>query len=160
MGLLRIALALAVTACYAPDIRDCTLACAADTDCVTGQVCTADHWCAAPALSSGCGELARDAGADSSRDARPADARPDAEVDIISLHIHIDGQGFVVVTAGPTCDASDCTFAIPKGVPAILTAMPHGNHPFERWTSPVCMDAPTACAFTPTTNVTVSAKFK
>ena len=144
MGLL-IALALVLGACYAPEVRDCVLACSADTDCVGGQVCTADHLCAGPALASGCAELSRDGGVDA-----PAP---------IALHIHIDGPGTVTVAGGNTCDGADCTFPIAKNVPATLTAAPHGNHPFERWTSAICMGQPAVCTFTPTADSTVAAKF-
>jgi hypothetical protein len=146
MGFL-IALALVLGACYAPEVHDCVLACAADNDCVQGQVCTADHWCAAPALAGGCVELSRDAGVDA-----PGPGT-------IDLHIQIDGPGTVTITGGNTCDSTACTFPIAKNVPAVLTAAPKGSHPFDRWTSTICTGQPAVCTFTPTADSTVAAKF-
>jgi hypothetical protein len=39
---------VASAGCYQPDLRDCTVHCAAPTDCTGGQVCRPDGWCAMP----------------------------------------------------------------------------------------------------------------
>ncbi|HEY5927429.1 MAG TPA: hypothetical protein VIV11_37350 [Kofleriaceae bacterium] len=65
---------VAVAGCYQPELRDCTVQCAAPTDCTGGQVCRNDGWCAMPgakkcpeggAAPDGGGEVTRDAAPDS-----------------------------------------------------------------------------------------------
>lgn len=43
---------VAITGCYQPELRDCTVHCAAATDCTGGQVCRPDGWCAMPSVDN------------------------------------------------------------------------------------------------------------
>lgn len=168
MGLLiRLAFVLAIAGCYAPDVRDCTRSCASDDDCVSSQVCTTDHFCAAPGLATGCTELVHDASVVDAPDGHPPphDAMPPHDAPMpdawptVNLMIQIDGSGMVTLTGGGTCDATACTLPAPKGLPATLTAVGHGTHTFEKWTSTTCANQPAVCTFTPTAATTVSVKF-
>lgn len=40
--------------CYSPSLRDCTVTCAAASDCGGGQICGADGYCAAPSVAGRC----------------------------------------------------------------------------------------------------------
>jgi hypothetical protein len=164
--------ALLGPACYSPSLRDCTLGCAAATDCANGQVCGADHLCAAPAIAGRCtadagGDATRDGdGADAAihADARPpdatspADARPPDAAPTITIHVHVDGKGRVVLGSGGTC-SHDCMLQAVLGVANTLTAIPRGGSEFDAWSGAACTGQGPICAFTPATNLDVHATF-
>src|SRR5688572_992995 len=105
MGLLRVGVAglASIAGCYSPEVRDCTLTCSAASDCVDGQVCGSDHFCAAPAIAGQCASLPGGDAGDGIRDAGViapiADARPDAPdaATHTTLSLMIDGQGRITV---------------------------------------------------------------
>ena len=131
--LARVAIAIAIVGCYAPDVSDCTLACATSADCADDQVCTADNLCASP--SAACGGA--DAGAGS-----------------VPIAISISGIG--VVAIGPMMcqtpgngSSATCTLEVAPDVPATAMATAKGGEMFMAWTSPVCALQLPSCTFTP-----------
>ena len=172
MGILgrAVALSIVVSACYSPDLRDCTVSCTAAGDCASGQVCGAAGFCAAPDVScsvSDAGVPVRDA---ADRDAAAivvVDAAPDAPPDApttSTLHVHIDGQGSVTVTGVGTCAAGppqqgDCNFSVLPNLPLIASASPYPDWRFDKWTSATCaMESSQTCTFAAhggTTNLTL-----
>jgi hypothetical protein len=168
MALLTRVVALAtLTACYSPDLRDCTVTCASSADCAGAQVCGADHFCAVPAIAGTCAmqpPATVDAGRDDAgADARPAhdagvtppaDAAPDAPA-TGALHLKVGGHGQLVAGAN-TC-TMDCTYQLPL-VPIDVVATGLGDFVFDKWTEGPCtgMHTPT-CTVTPP--VTVGVKF-
>lgn len=173
MGLLDRGLAfstaLAVTACYSPDLRDCTLTCSSAADCAADQVCGSDHFCAAPDVAGRCSTLPSDAGPPDRDagigDASLPDARPDAPTQAV-LTIDIAGKGQITMLGVGTCDSGEpqngsCTFVVP--IDALVTAQATGwsDWWFERWTTAPCATTviPT-CTFIASGPRTVGVKFK
>lgn len=176
MGILgrAFALCVGVSACYSPDLRDCTVTCTAETDCAAGQVCGAAGFCAAPEVSCTMPDggvpirdaTVRDAAiviADAPPDDDPPDAPPDAPT-TSSVHVHIDGQGSVTITGVGTCAAGppqqgDCTFTVLPNLPLVASASAYPNWRFDKWTSANCAMEPTqTCTFAAhgaTTNLTL-----
>lgn len=174
MGVLRyLALAVAaLPACYAPEVRDCTVSCASASDCAAGQVCGEDAFCAAPEVAGRCAQATADAGADGKPDGKPPpdappppDAAPDAPPPLtVQLQIHIDGRGSVSSLATGSCDAgsgsADCVETIAKNVPLTLHAQPKNGWRFDKWRSRTCGGAPALCTFVPDMPTYVEAVFK
>ncbi len=156
MGIL-VAFVVLFCACYSPDIRDCTRACASSADCVASQVCNADHMCAAAAIASCAAVDARDIDS-------PVVVHHDAAIDapplIATLLIHNDGPGEVDTLLG-NCTLADCTLHATPNVALTLTAVPHPTKVFDGWTSVACMNQSATCHFTPPAGTTqISAKFQ
>ena len=91
MGLLGTTSLLAIvttSACYSPELRDCTLVCVSPRDCASGQVCGSDGLCASIERAGRCSQLPADAGTQIPDDGAtevtmldasvPIDAPPDA----------------------------------------------------------------------------------
>jgi hypothetical protein len=168
MAVLRSTLAIAVLAalpaCYTPDLRDCTVTCASSADCVGGQVCGGDHYCAAPDVAGTCARLGADAGlsvgddAPTSHDAaRPPDGPPPPPP-FVMLHLHVDGHG--ELDAGGFSCTADCIDHVHNGVPIDIVANATEDQVFVQWTAGPCngSTSPT-CTVTPTMDVMVAAKF-
>ena len=136
-----------VAACYAPDVVDCTLACEAAGDCAEGQVCGADHLCAAPEMAGHCKQMTQ-----------PTD-------DKVPLRVTISGHGKVAIDSFGMCDSNgatdgDCTVMVPKNIVRHLTAIPTDeDRSFERWTTTNCAGQDSSCTLTPTGATLVGAKF-
>ena len=162
LKLLPLALVVTLAACYRPDARDCTVSCAGADDCVDGQVCGADGWCAAPGVAGSCGDEPGDDAAVPSHDAPESreDAAPDAEVPDAAppdapgaeLRVVVSGRGKVVIEPlGVECEGmtgipGDCTFPASPGLE--VTLLPVDTHPqdtFAGWTTANCQDSPGAC---------------
>jgi hypothetical protein len=179
MGLLRlvapgtaVALVAMSSACYEPELRDCTIACQGASDCADGQVCGADHFCAGPDVAGHCstpatrdasvGATGSDGGGGPLVDAAvPPDAPPDAPTRGI-LTIMISGHGRVVVQNVGACEyeASPCQLSVPLDQDAILTAWPSNDWRFDNWNAGPCNGSDAAaCLFKPALAITVSAKF-
>ena len=147
MGILetRLWLLALVSACYAPDARNCTVACSNTDTCLAGQVCGSDGFCAAPDVAGTCA--------------------PDAGVALVALQIHIDGHGKVVVDELGNCDSDtatkgNCSFTVPMNTARQLKAVASGDKHFIAWTQ-TCTGSTTTCSLTPATAVTmVGAKFE
>jgi len=60
MRCLAVFVAMLATACYDPELRDCTVTCHGKHDCAEGQVCGSDGYCAAPDVANKCDELRED----------------------------------------------------------------------------------------------------
>ncbi len=153
-----LALVTSGAGCYSPDAPDCVLACAANTDCVSGQVCTSDQLCAAPGITS-CAAVARsDAGAVTDSGSEDAGSGT-SEVDLT-----VTNPGTVQASTGATCTNPDkppfvCTFQAPRGLELTLTAVPPPAKTFKGWTG-ACMGPDPVCHITPTTPIiVVGAKF-
>jgi hypothetical protein len=178
MGLLARSFALVVLvapACYSPDLRDCTVSCAAEGDCAAGQVCGSDRFCAVPEIAGRCASLPSDGGVQPLRDAAsvvdaetltpPPDAPPDAPQTKV-LHIKLDGQGGVSVTGIGICDSAppqkgDCRFDIFVAIPLHSEAYPHLGWRFDKWTDGPCKDSEElTCDFTPSGPTNLNAKYR
>jgi len=103
-----------------------------------------------------------DAGEPAAVDARvspPVDAPPS-----VSLHIHIAGQGAVVLDGAATCDTmppqkGDCMLPAPIGELATLVAMPDAGNVFDAWMM-ACMGQGATCALVPIMPIDISVSFK
>jgi hypothetical protein len=127
-----VAAALAVAACYAPDLPPCTVTCVPG-----GVACPAEFTCAADGYCHDIGDTASCtmsttlsvtiSGAGSGR--------------VVSAPAGIDCAG----SAGPSCDA----IVFPVGEMIELTATPNGTDTFAGWSGDACAGTiePT-CAFT------------
>jgi len=174
------AAAIAVSGCYAPELRDCTVTCVADADCAPSQVCGGDGMCASPSLAGRCpshagstvdATLAVDGSAQV--DATPVtDAAADAALPVdaplpgqVLLRIQIAGRGRVDIdgTALSCSDAAPnhtCTFTVVTGTPRVLIAAPDQDTHFEKWAL-ACTGTSPSCTLTPAAPLTsVAAKFK
>jgi len=148
-----------LTACYSPELRDCTVSCAAAMDCAGGQVCGSDGFCASPEVAGRC------AGTDGSV---AADARvlPILDASLTGeLRLKITGKGTLELVGLGTCDPEqhpdDCTYPVTLGVALTLHASPHSDHTFETWTSVACGGQGATCVTTPILPVTdIAAKFR
>ena len=155
-------LSVALAACYSPAERDCTITCTAAKDCIGGQVCGADHYCAAPDTAGHCS--ATDAAVrphDAMRDSD--DEQHDAPATIyVALTINIGGAGKVTVQGIASCTMPMCMFQVPAGQPLVLTeSQTQPDKMFQMWQGD-CASAgmqPT-CALTPTAPVKAGAKFE
>ncbi len=132
--------------CYSPDARDCTVSCAASSQCLAGQVCGADGFCAAPKVAGHCSPI----------DAAPAE---------VMLSITIEGSGSVTIETVGTCDDSaphhTCTFPVTAHTLRVLDAIAKDeDHPFASW-SQACTGSAATCSLVPVTSPTqVGAKFQ
>ncbi len=137
------------SACYSPDALDCTVTCSAPTDCIDGQVCGTDHFCASPEMSGRC----------SPADAHPVDAHRETPVE---LQIQIQGMGTVMLTGGGTCTGvgPPCFVTAELGAPATLQAVPGPGQQFDQWADQSCQGQPATCTFTPVAAVVLQARFK
>lgn len=149
----QILLVLAIlSGCYSPEIRDCTVTCAGSDECAGGQVCT-KGFCAAEGVSC-----------DNGPGPNPAtDAGIDGALPRVMLHVKISGNGKVDVTGAASCGEGgmrDCMIAVfPGAVTATATAF-QTDHPFDKWESMTCANAPATCMFVMTSPTTIEAKFK
>jgi hypothetical protein len=153
----------ALAACYRPEARDCTVSCQGADDCLSGQVCGSDGWCAAPDVAGGCG-AALDA-------AVPDGAAPDGETPVdgvppdaagAELHVVVSGRGKVVIEPlSVECEGiggapGDCTFPAAPGTE--VTLLPVDTHPqdtFAGWTTANCESSPGTCVVTVEAPVTL-----
>lgn len=149
MSVLRSIWLVVLAACYAPDVRDCTLACNATSDCVAGQICGEDRLCAAPAVAGTC--LVPDAGP---RDAAPPTAATS------ELEVAIQGKGAVVVVGHGMCDWQApqdgyCAYPVPRAVDITLQAITADGYAFDHWTS-ACLGSTETCTVAPETSYTLA----
>lgn len=155
----RVLLCLLMAGCYSPAERDCTVTCSAAKDCIGGQVCGADHYCAAPSVAGHCS--AADAAV--AIDARHDDTAADSGTTIyVALTVNIGGTGRVTVEDIATCSMPMCMFQVPAGQAITLTASQvQPDKSFQTWQN-ACASAGTqpTCALTPTTATKVGAKFE
>ncbi|MBA3454267.1 MAG: hypothetical protein H0T42_14335 [Deltaproteobacteria bacterium] len=129
---------LGATACYAPELVDCTVACSGPDECGGDQVCNAAGLCAAEGVA--CQAAA-----------------------MITLRVQVSGTGKVVIAGVGECDDSDCMFQVPVGNLRFDAVELDDEKPFERWTTTNCggdQMLRTTCTFTPTASTTVGAKFR
>jgi len=135
---LRIALAAALLAgCYAPELRDCTVACSDSTDCAGDQVCGGDGYCAAPDLAGMC-------------NGEPAPPK-------VSLRARVAGRGALEVAGVGTC-TTDCTWPVAAGSTVQARAI-EGDQEFDRWTTDNCAGQSQTCTLAMTASVIVGVKF-
>lgn len=180
MGLLArgtlVAAAMAGSACYSPELRDCTVACKTPHDCADGQVCGADRFCAGPEVAGRCslgatrdasiGAIGEDGGRIAIDAAVPSDAPPDAPPDAPTegvLTISIGGHGRVSVENVGTCEyqTSPCQFVVPLDHDVILAAFSSNDWEFETWNAGPCTgEESSACVFQPSLAMIAGAKFE
>jgi hypothetical protein len=141
-------------------VPECTLACTVDTDCINGQACTGDGYCAASSATQ------------CSQQQAPLDATsPETDgagsgsgsgsgsgTTTVTVHVTVDGNGTVTASTGTAC-TTDCMFQVDKGVAMTFTATPSSTHQqFDSW-SGACAAQPALCHVTPNAAITVGAKF-
>lgn len=177
MGLLARLAAFPVAlsaACYAPDVRDCTVKCAGPDDCAGDQVCSAGFCVASAEIQctsvggggsggggngSGGGNSPPDAGgqvvvADAGVDA-PADAPARG-----TLSVTVEGKGAISIAGVGVCD-SQCTYSVSLASPLTAKAIPGDDFMFEKWTtSSVCPVDVDVCTFVPQLTSALGAKFR
>ena len=180
MGVLGRGLAAAIAvsalgACYAPALRDCTIACASGDDCAGGQVCGSDGLCAMPEVAGRCGAAlpgpdaapAVDASDAPARDAPAVDAAP-PPIDAgpsVAVHVKIEGVGSVVLAGFGTCSSEapahgDCTYNAPSGVARTARAVALSPmDTFTRWSTLFCGGQGATCSFTPFLATAITARF-
>lgn len=150
-----LALCALATACYAPDLRDCTVTCSRADECAPGQICGADGLCAATARAGRCAQA-------TAPDAGVADAPPDAWP-TVDLVVRIDGRGSVAIPTIGDCVTGEgptsCPFTVPRDVPRSLHATPAADWRFERWKEACDGEPTTTCTITPIAKTTVRVKF-
>ncbi len=178
--LARFTLALTLVGCYSPDLADCTVTCAADTDCGGGQTCNGGQ-CAREGLSCATGAgtdadiaMPPDAMADSAplRPDAASQLDPDAPVaepdappppPTTTLRVKVKDHGRVTPGGLVPCtdEQDECIYTVEVGEPITLTAMPQGNRVFEKWEE-ACEGQPTPiCVITVgSTQTKVTAKFR
>jgi len=161
MAILTLLLLSLIPACYSPDLRDCTVSCVGAADCAGGQVCSAEHYCAASGVS--CAMQAPPHDAPRADMMMELDAPPPPPIDAPpatgDLHVRIMDKGDVAVSGVATCD-HDCTYTVLLGGELELVAQPGDGRRFERW-SGACDGDDVTCVLVPTQPLTeVSAKFR
>jgi hypothetical protein len=146
------------SACYSPEIRDCTTACNQGADCAPGQVCGDDGFCASQDVAGRCASIAapNDAGTDAT------DAPPDAPT--IKLWVRVDGRGLVSIVGVGDCDGGsgqiECPFDVRQDAPLTLHATPKNNWRFDRWSDACDGQLTATCVIAPNTNTDVRARFE
>ncbi len=155
----HVLLCLAIAGCYSPAERDCTVTCSAAKDCIGGQVCGKDHYCAAPDVAGRCSTADAAVTPDAHHDDTSADA---PKTVYVGLTVNIGGAGRVSVEGIATCSMPMCMFQVPAGEPITLTAVQaQPDKMFQMWQN-ACASAGTqpTCALTPTEPTKVGAKFE
>jgi len=156
---------LALTACYAPAVRDCTVSCGSPDDCAAGQVCGSDGKWAAPDVAGRCAAIAPDAGPDAAPSHDASDAGPADGGLKVRLAVQVSGKGSVVVEGRGICSTQDpqrgsCAYDVAVGAPLTVRAVAiDEDQSFAMWTSPTCAGQGARCVFTPVFPTTVSARF-
>ncbi|HET9993719.1 MAG TPA: hypothetical protein VFQ65_34515, partial [Kofleriaceae bacterium] len=106
MSLRKLFVLASCAACYAPDAPECTLACTTATDCISGQACTSDGFCAASAATQ-C--VQRQVPVDATPAGGDASPMPDAGTGsgsgatTVTVHVTVDGNGTVTASTGTAC---------------------------------------------------------
>jgi hypothetical protein len=163
----RLALAAVLAAlagCYSPLLRDCTVSCAAPTDCAGDQVCGEDGLCAAPEVAGHCAAIPPDAGT-TLDDAFPDAAPPDGPA-TVKLRVQVSGKGSVVIDGLGICSSldpqrGDCMYDVPAAVAQRARAVSlQPTEVFASWTSPTCSGQGPICVFTAAAATTIAAKFQ
>ncbi len=184
MGLLArssLLILVGASACYAPEVRDCTIQCVTETDCAGNQVCSSgycvggdDVECSTSSVTddAGVGGGGGGSGGGNGSDAggqvvmvdAGIDAPPDAPMQG-TLTVTIAGRGAVLVQGIGLCTSTQqpCSYTVPLA--AELTARAYDDDDFEfvEWTTPaVCPDDDNeTCAFVPQlTTTALGARFR
>lgn len=157
-----VALSLALTSCYAPDLADCAVTCGADRDCGGGQVCTAGT-CAREGIT--CTAIPGVDAPASVVDASDPDAPhiPDSsDAPVTTLRVKIKDLGRVTPDGFAACTTGECLYQLPAGQPIALTAVPAANRIFEKWEDACTGQLTPVCTITPTgpAETRATAKFK
>lgn len=129
---------LMLGACYAPEVRDCTVTCTTSAaKCAADQVCGSDGYCATPEVAGQC---------------------EGGGTPMVTLRIVVEGDGRVTVKDIGECrsDAGgDCTWQLEPARSIELSA----SRDLERWTSG-CSGADSTCRLAPTSATIVGARFR
>jgi hypothetical protein len=148
------------TACYSPELRDCTVTCGSANECAGDQVCTAAGFCAAPDTTCAQLQPPTDAMPDAGVRDAPADAPADAPPAHGLLHVRVMDKGSVNIAGVGTCD-EDCMYVVVLDAALDARAVPGKDRVFERWTSETCSGQDETCTLTPSQAITqLSAKFR
>lgn len=148
------ALALVGAGCYAPALRDCTVACSGADDCAGDQVCGPHGLCVGEGTT--CNAAAADAGS------------PPAS---ITLRVLIDGIGQVRVADIGVCSRTadepvdeltdgDCAWSVPRAALSLEAIELDEERPFDGWTTILCASEDPRCTFTPASATTIGARFQ
>ncbi len=114
--MLRWVVVACVAGCYSPQFHDCTTQCSHSSDCVNGQVCGEDGWCAEPSIAGHCEQRVAANDAARSDGSRGSDAPPDADLCAAAGTNGTCDQGTCVIDCSV---ANSCMVDIvcPAGVP-------------------------------------------
>lgn len=155
-----------VAGCYEPELRDCTVACSAETDCASGQVCGTDGMCAAPEIAGQCANRPAVVDGGVGVDGAKPDAKPDASMPPPpdapaqgKLQVTVEGRGRITVQGIGTC-TDDCTYTVPVATQITAEAVALDEWRFDKWTQGPCIGQPATCQFPTTIVVNISAKFR
>jgi hypothetical protein len=164
VGLVIVA-ALLVAGCYDPALKDCTVSCAADTDCAHGQICASGGWCAAEGAT--CSALMVPVDASVTRPVDAPAATPDA-MGNATLRVTVTNKGQVTIMGLGTCvsdnngnPATTCTYSVVQGTKLTAMAMMGaGGKPFDKWTDLLCKTQGASCMFTVLPFTQIDAQFQ
>lgn len=171
MGLLaRFSLiSLAVTAaCYAPEVRDCTVKCASVHDCAGDQVCTAGFCVASSDVqcgTTGSNNADTDAGGQLVMPDAGLDAPPDAPTHG-TLVVTVEGKGAISIAGVGSCDPSQnnghCTYTVLLATALTAEAVAGEDFVLDGWTTSDVCPATTEriCSFVPQLTLALGAKFR
>jgi hypothetical protein len=154
---LAIVAAAAAAGCYAPELRDCVVACGSRGECAVGQTCGTDGFCSAPEVAGTCDERGGDDGGDDDDDDSQG---PDASPPLVDLKLKIRGEGQVRDDAHAILCTEDCAHALPAGSELVLHAEPLEDSVFDRWSTGPCAGAPATCTFVLEVSLTIEASFR
>jgi len=181
-GLRTLAIACLASACYEPQVRDCTIKCTSEVDCTGDQVCGGQGYCVdnsavrcsgdmpgavvpdagTTATLADAGTTATDAATPHPDATPPPDAAPpppDAPTTAV-VTVNVEGKGAVTLAGIGWC-ASSCQYTVLIGTLVNAHAFPGDDFDFEQWTTNACPDEyDPDCAVTVQAPVTLGAKFK
>jgi len=128
--LLPLGTALVVSACYEPELDECVRACDGRDDCMAGQVCGSDGWCASPDNAGRCAAM----------------------LDHTRLRLLVEGVGTLAVSpldvacAGAPRGEGDCTVSAAVGTEVTIVPLASRTRwRFDAWTTDACADAESTC---------------
>jgi hypothetical protein len=178
MGLLARTLLIAslASACYEPEVRDCSVKCSALTDCAGGQLCGNEGYCVdntsvrcgdSPSTLIDAGVAPTDGHGDGPVDAHvdapppPPDAAPTPDAPTHgTVNVDVDGKGGVFILGLGWC-TDHCTYTVLLGTPITAHAQAGDDFRFDKWTTNACPDEHDPdCPVTVTSTVSLGAKFR
>ncbi len=138
------------SACYSPELGDCTVTCTLKTECAEGQTCNIGF----------CVDE------DELRDCRVVAPTADAAPPRTALMITVEGKGRIELPGIGACSSEppqngECTLSVARNASVTSRAVAIDDAAFERWTTTTCLGESETCQFTPSVpTLNLGAKFK